>query len=213
MNRMPEHFFMYAYAERVIGGVQPVLVHASSYDRMEAAVMMGVTTKRSGDPRSAGGERARGQLTTVAALALCAAAWAGAARAEEVPTQAAASQAAVSQEAPSPSGRTRQPAAAGTLDRRFKALSKALDLDARQQSELWKILDGQRQEVRKIWSNPALIPAERVPATRALQDRTADQIRAILTDEQKKRYNPPKPHGPQPDPPDVEAWMKAARSK
>jgi phosphatidylethanolamine-binding protein (PEBP) family uncharacterized protein len=59
-----------------------------------------------------------------------------------------------------------------------------------------------------------LLPAERVPATRAVEDRTADQIRAMLNDEQKKKYNPPKPP-PAPDtrPPDVSAWMDATRKK
>ena len=90
----------------------------------------------------------------------------------------------------------------------MKVLAKALDLDARQQGELGKILESQRQAVTKIWSDPALLSAERVPATRAVEDRTAEQIRAILNDEQKKRYNPPKPQGVQGPPPNVEAWME-----
>ncbi|MEP6883301.1 MAG: hypothetical protein ABJC66_01000 [Gammaproteobacteria bacterium] len=93
-------------------------------------------------------------------------------------------------------------------------LTKALDLDAQQQVELQRIFVGQREAVRKIWRDPALLPAERVPATRAVEDRTADQIRAILNDEQKKKYNPPKPAAaPDKKPPDISAWMDATRKK
>jgi hypothetical protein len=102
---------------------------------------------------------------------------------------------------------------AGTLDHRVAVLSKALDLDARQQRELSGIFASQREAVKKIWRDPALLPAERVPATRAVEDRTADAIRAILTDEQKKKYNPPRPPPAPSGPPDVGAWMDAARAK
>jgi Spy/CpxP family protein refolding chaperone len=102
---------------------------------------------------------------------------------------------------------------AGTLDHRVAVLSKALDLDARQRSELWKIFASQREAVKEIWRDPALLAAERAPATRAVEDRTADAIRAILTDEQKKKYNPPKPATPPSGPLDVGAWMDAARAK
>jgi hypothetical protein len=62
--------------------------------------------------------------------------------------------------------------------------------------------------VSNIWSDPKLLPAERTPATRALQERTADQIRAILSEQQKKLYNPPKPQGDAPPSPNVADWMK-----
>jgi hypothetical protein len=100
------------------------------------------------------------------------------------------------------------PPVGGTLDHRVKVLAKALDLDPRQQAELWKILDSQRQAVAKIWSDPTLLSAERVPATRAAEDRTAEQIRSILNEEQKKRYNPPAPRSAQASPPNVSAWIE-----
>jgi hypothetical protein len=96
----------------------------------------------------------------------------------------------------------------GSLQHRAGVLAKALQLDARQRTELIAILERQRQAVGKIWSDPSLLPAERTPATRALQERTANEIRAILSEEQKKRYNPPKPQGVEPPSPDVEGWMQ-----
>jgi hypothetical protein len=106
---------------------------------------------------------------------------------------------------------TRPPArlrAGGSLQHRVDVLSKALQLDARQRTQLITILESQRQTVSTIWSDPKMLPAERTPATRALQERTANQIRAILSDEQRKLYNPPKPEGDAPPTPNVEEWMR-----
>ncbi len=96
----------------------------------------------------------------------------------------------------------------GSLEHRVDVLSKALQLDARQRIELLTILDDQREAVAKVWHNPALLPAERTPATLAVEERTADQIRAILSDEQQKRYNPPKPPKAESPAPDVADWMQ-----
>jgi hypothetical protein len=107
--------------------------------------------------------------------------------------------------APRPPARVR---AGGSLQHRVDVLAKALQLDARQRTELLAILESQRQAVSNIWSDPKLLPAERTPATRALQERTANQIRAILSEQQKKLYNPPKPQGDAPPSPNVAEWMK-----
>jgi hypothetical protein len=101
------------------------------------------------------------------------------------------------------------------LEDRVKLFAKALDLDASQQSQLRKILLGQREAVRKIWSDHSLSPAERVPATRAANERTGDEIREILNDEQKQKYNTPVPAaaGDKGDKRSVEQWLDAARSR
>jgi len=103
--------------------------------------------------------------------------------------------------------------AGGSLQHRVDVLSKALQLDARQRTELAAILESQRQAVMKIWSDPAMLSAERTPATRALQLRTADQIRAILSEEQRKLYNPPQPQGTAPPSPNVEDWMRKQQTR
>jgi hypothetical protein len=107
--------------------------------------------------------------------------------------------------APRPAAHAR---AGRSLEHRVDVLSKALQLDARQRAKLLAVLDNQRVAVASIWNNPALLPAERTPATLAVEERTADQIRAILTDEQKKLYNPPKPQGTGSPAPDVADWMQ-----
>jgi hypothetical protein len=107
--------------------------------------------------------------------------------------------------APRPAAHAR---AGRSLEHRVDVLSKALQLDARQRAELLTILDNQRAAVAEIWHNPGLLPAERTPATRAVEERTADQIRAILSDEQKKLYNPPKPQETESPAPNVADWMQ-----
>jgi hypothetical protein len=99
-----------------------------------------------------------------------------------------------------------------TLERRVEGLSKALDLDARQRAQLLVILQAQRAAVTKIWNDPGLSPAERAPATRAVEEHTADQIRSILSVKQRERYNPPKPQSAKRPPPDVGKWMELTRN-
>jgi hypothetical protein len=158
------------------------------------------------------------RLASIAAITLFAAGSANAANAGTDPAQSApAAEPALDQTVGDAAATSsakpalRAPAhvrAGGSLQHRVDVLAKALQLDARQRTQLAAILESQRQAVTKIWSDPAMLPAERTPATRALQDRTADQIRAILSEEQKKRYNPPNPQGAAPPSPNVEDWMR-----
>lgn len=80
-----------------------------------------------------------------------------------------------------------------SLEGRVEQLSKAFGLDASQARELRKILDNQREQVRQIWSDEAVLSAYRVAATQAASDRAGDAIRAILNDEQKQKYNSTRP--------------------
>ena len=82
-----------------------------------------------------------------------------------------------------------------SLDDRVQILTKGLELDAKQQAELRRLLERQREDVIKVWNDASLPAPYRVSATQAISDRTADQIRALLNEEQRKRYNPPRqPH-------------------
>jgi hypothetical protein len=100
------------------------------------------------------------------------------------------------------------------IDRRVKLLSKGLGLDAKQEAELRKVLESQREQVQRVWNDPSLSGQSRIGATLAINDQTADQIRALLNEEQRKKYNPPKqPHDAAASKPDVEAWMNAITPK
>ena len=93
---------------------------------------------------------------------------------------------------------------------RVATLTRALGLDARQQDALRTLLRDQRQQVQQIWNDESVSPADRVAATRKVSLRSADRIRAMLNEEQRKKYDPP----PQGDPGKtigsarVEDWMK-----
>jgi len=98
-----------------------------------------------------------------------------------------------------------------TLDDRIAILSKNLQLTEAQRSAVKKILVQRQEQTLRIRNSPE--PGNvRIGKFRALQDQTVNQIRAILTDEQKKKYDPlvlrkiPAPDTPQRS---LEDWIKA----
>ncbi len=104
----------------------------------------------------------------------------------------------------------------GRLDQRVKLLSVELGLDAQQQAAVRNILLKQREQVMKTWSDGS-VPAEfRATATGAISEHTGDAIRALLNEEQKKKYNQArKPREADRDaaPRSVDDWMNATRER
>jgi hypothetical protein len=86
--------------------------------------------------------------------------------------------------------RQRRPNAEGRLRR----LVKGLKLDAAQQAQVGRVLQAQREAIRRVTSAPADPEVPRVAAIHAITDRTTERIRAVLNDEQKKLYSQPVPH-------------------
>jgi hypothetical protein len=84
-----------------------------------------------------------------------------------------------------PTGRTSQKS---SIDLQVERLTKRLDLTAEQQLSARKILDHERHEFARVWDNPSVEPIARTTKLRALRDDAARQIRAILNEEQKKKY-------------------------
>jgi len=101
------------------------------------------------------------------------------------------------------------------LEQRVQLLTRELDLNPEQQEAVRQILRGQREAVQQIWQDPQISPAERAPAVRLVGERTADRIRAVLNDEQKKKYNQPLPNGALSTQAnvDVEGWLQAVRGR
>jgi hypothetical protein len=103
-----------------------------------------------------------------------------------------------------------------TLEDRVAVYTKALNLDPTQQSQLRTLLILQREQVQRLWNDTSMDPANRVYATRTISDATADRIRAMLTEEQRRKYNPPRPPrnpAPAESARSVEDWMQAANPK
>lgn len=96
---------------------------------------------------------------------------------------------------------------------RVQLLTRELGLDTQQEQAVAALLAQQRTSVARVWSDPSVPAALRVGATQAIGDRTAEQIRALLNEEQRKRYLQPRQHDAPVGAPggDVQKWMQSAQ--
>jgi hypothetical protein len=92
-----------------------------------------------------------------------------------------------SESAPVWNSRSHRPRRVGT-DAELRRLTAELQLDANQQQQVRRILEEQHQRTLKAWSTDASPSASQMKATQAIAAQTADRIRAVLTDEQRKKY-------------------------
>jgi Spy/CpxP family protein refolding chaperone len=81
----------------------------------------------------------------------------------------------------------------GTLDERVEALARMLNLDSRQQASVRELLTRQRMQLTQIWEDAGVPAAYRVHATHMLSEQTSENIRALLNEEQKKKFPQPQP--------------------
>ena len=77
-----------------------------------------------------------------------------------------------------------------TLEDRVKVMARNLDLDQAQQNAVLTILQARREETLRLRRDTSISGSDRIDQFRALQDKTVLQIRAVLNDEQKKKYDP-----------------------
>ncbi|MBS0389457.1 MAG: hypothetical protein JSR15_13345 [Proteobacteria bacterium] len=99
------------------------------------------------------------------------------------------------------------------LDERVQLMTRELGLDALQQAELKNILLNQRAEVMAVWDNTSAPAALRISATQAISEKTADRIRAMLSDAQREKYIKSRPHDTPVGAPggDLQKWMTATQ--
>ena len=86
-----------------------------------------------------------------------------------------------------------QGGATTALDRRVELLARELDLDAAQKLKVKSLLEGQREQIVRVWQDESVPGALRVARTQAISERTEDGIRALLTDAQRQKYIKPRP--------------------
>lgn len=93
------------------------------------------------------------------------------------------------------------------------AFAKRLDLDAKQQAQVRRLLAIRQAQIRKVWSDPSIDGDDRVGAVKAINVKTIEQIRSLLTEEQKQKYFQPRPVGSPATEPgsSVEDWLHALR--
>ena len=100
--------------------------------------------------------------------------------------------AAAAESAPAPSAKRHRapprPPTTSRLEARVAMLTAQLGLDAKQQAGVRRVLMGQREQVMRVWRDNSVPPADRVGATRAIIERSAGQIRALLNEEQKAKF-------------------------
>jgi hypothetical protein len=94
---------------------------------------------------------------------------------------------------PAAPGAVHRQATRGTLDGRLEALARMLNLDTRQQASVRELLQRQRMQLAQIWEDAGVPAAYRVHATRMLSEQTSENIRALLNEEQKKKFPQPQP--------------------
>jgi hypothetical protein len=100
------------------------------------------------------------------------------------------------------------------IDARVSILTKSLGLNDAQQSAVKNILEQRQQQTLLLRRDPSISGSARIERFRALQDNTVERIRAVLNDEQKKKYDPLASRQAQSTPErSVEDWLKAATPK
>jgi hypothetical protein len=103
--------------------------------------------------------------------------------------------------------------AAQVIEERVRRLTRVLDLNETQQARLAELLESERREIRRVWTENPRPQADRTGPTLAIIDRTRNEIRAMLNDEQKKKYPAAVPRDSlAPANADTEYWLRLIQS-
>jgi Spy/CpxP family protein refolding chaperone len=115
----------------------------------------------------------------------------------------------------SPARQTHRAHGSSRIDDRVKMFAKSLDLNEAQQAAVKRILEQRQQQTLEMRLDPSITGSVRIERFRALQVSTVQQIRAVLNDEQSKKYDPLAPGRlqPAPDQRSVEDWLKITTPK
>ena len=115
----------------------------------------------------------------------------------------------------SPARQTHRAHRSSSIDDRVTQFAKNLDLNEAQQAAVKRILEQRQQQTLQIRLDPSITGSEGIERYRALQVSTVQQIRAVLNEEQRKKYDPlaPRRLQPAPDQRSVEDWLKVTTPK
>ena len=76
-----------------------------------------------------------------------------------------------------------------SIDARVERIAKQLNLNDVQRFDLKKLLEGQQAEANRLWNDQQIDPIARMTKLRTLHDDTQKQFHALLTEEQRKKYD------------------------
>ena len=79
-----------------------------------------------------------------------------------------------------------------TIEERVRRLSESLSLTAEQQAQVRTILARRQTEVERLRLDSSPSAVERVHMYRAVDERTVERIKSVLSDEQRQKYSPPR---------------------
>ena len=103
---------------------------------------------------------------------------------------------------------------AQSIDESVRRLARGLDLDAGQQTRLREILVNQHRQVMLLRNGAAAASGDVTGATMAIYDQTRARIRAMLNDEQLKKYPAALPRDQTaPAQADLQKWLQMQDSK
>lgn len=74
------------------------------------------------------------------------------------------------------------------IDARVHRLATSLDLDETQQRRLREVLENERRQIRELRTGNPHPGADRIGPMLAILEKTREEIRAMLTDEQRQKY-------------------------
>ncbi len=76
-----------------------------------------------------------------------------------------------------------------SIDAQVQRVGKRLDLSELQRLDLRKILENQQAQANRLWNDQKIEPVERMTQLRALHENTLKQFRAVLSREQRTKYD------------------------
>jgi hypothetical protein len=94
----------------------------------------------------------------------------------------------------------RQAPRVSSIDKRVAKLGTQLNLNDVQRFDLKRLLESQQAEANRLWNNQDINPIERMTKLRNLQEGTQKRFSALLTDEQRKKYEERRQKAAQPAP-------------
>jgi hypothetical protein len=111
-------------------------------------------------------------------------------------------------------GPPRHLTAAQSIDEGVRRLTRALELDPAQQERARNILVDQQRQIMKLRASGSAVAGDATGRTLAVYDQTKARIRAMLNDEQKKKYIADVPRdGLAPGQADLKHWMDIQEAK
>jgi protein CpxP len=73
-------------------------------------------------------------------------------------------------------------------DAQLQHLTKQLDLSAEQQAQIKPILENRDQQMKQLWQDQSLAPADRHAKMKTIQEDSKGKIEAALNDTQKQKF-------------------------